>query len=73
MTINKIIELGNGRKIVEFKNDYQSAYYNFQTEKYEWKDTFRLDKHTIELRIKNLKEQSIDVSVEESALFLLTD
>ncbi len=73
MMLNRIITLSDGKKIAEFDNEYETAYFNFLTKKYEWSSKFVLDKHNLKIRIENLKKQNTDTSVEESALFLLTE
>ncbi len=73
MILNRIITLSNGKKIAEFKNDYQLVQYNCITNKWEWTRIFRLDKENLEIRIATGKKYNLDTSVEESALFQLTD
>jgi len=73
MNLNKIITLSDGKKIAEFKQDYYSYIYNFQTSQYDQVNTFRLDAENLKIRIANLKKYNIDSSVEESALFLLEE
>lgn len=66
----------NGEPWVEFQEDGSTPHAHLEYNgdvTYEWKDTFKLDKKNLLLRIDKGLKNNEDVSIEQEALFMMDD